>query len=107
MTYTQMLVRINKIINNDKVSVTKLDIDDDGSLIALENLELDLPATDDSIMEILKISQYASIFTSSSANTTKEDKNKNTIIIANAMTADELAQEQRKTIDAVRKKERL
>lgn len=99
-----MLVKVNRIINRDKVSVTKLDIDDNGSIKALEDLELNLPATDDSIIEILKSSSYAAIFTSGSTTTTtiKDDENKNTIIIANAMTAEELALEQRKTVDASR-----
>ena len=99
-----MLVKVNRIINRDKVSVTKLDIDDNGSITALEDLELNLPATDDSITEILKSSSYAAIFTSGSTTTTtiKDDENMNTIIIANAMTAEELALEQRKTIDAAR-----
>ncbi|HEY7081893.1 MAG TPA: hypothetical protein VH500_19540 [Nitrososphaeraceae archaeon] len=97
-----MLVRVNKIIDNVKVTVTKLDIEDDGSITTLENLELDLPSTDDSIIEILKNSQYACIFTSRSTNTINENEGKNTVIIANAMTAEELAHEQRKTIDAVR-----
>lgn len=99
-----MLVRINKIINNDKVSVTRLDIEDDGSITTSENLELDLPSTDDSIIEILKNSQYACIFTSKSTNIINGNESENTVIIANAMTADELAEEQRKTIDAVRKR---
>ena len=100
-----MLVKVNRIINRDKVSVTKLDIDDNGSIKALEDLELNLPATDDSIIEILKSSSYAAIFTSGSTTTTttiKDDENMNTIIIANAMTAQELALEQRKTVDASR-----
>jgi len=99
-----MLVKVNRIINRDKVSVTKLDIDDNGSIKALEDLELNLPATDDSIIEILKSSSYAAIFTSGSTTTTtiKDDENKSTIIIANAMTAEELALEQRKTLDASR-----
>ena len=99
-----MLVKVNRIINRDKVSVTKLDIDDNGSIKALEDLELNLPATDDSIIKILKSSSYAAIFTSGSTTTTtiKDDENKSTIIIANAMTAEELALEQRKTVDASR-----
>src|SRR6476469_9663305 len=100
-----MLVKVNRIINRDKVSVTKLDIDDNGSIKALEDLELNLPATDDSIIEILKSSSYAAIFTSGRTTTTttiKDDENKSTIIIANAMTAEELALEQRKTVDASR-----
>ena len=100
-----MLVKVNRIINKDKVSVTKLDIDDNGSITALEGLELNLPATDDSIIEILKSSPYASIFTNSSnTNTINEDEDNSTIIIANAMTAEELAREQRKTKDAVSRK---
>ena|SRR6476469_582647 len=100
-----MLVKVNRIINKDKVSVTKLDIDDNGSITALEGLELNLPATDDSIIEILKSSSYASIFTNSSnTDTINGDENNSTIIIANAMTAEELAREQRKTKDAVRRK---
>lgn len=99
-----MLVKVNRIINRDKVSVTKLDIDDNGSIKALEDLELNLPATDDSIIEILKSSSYAAIFTSGSTTTTtiKDDENKSTIIIANPMTVEELALEQRKTVDASR-----
>jgi hypothetical protein len=97
-----MLVKVNRIINRDKVSVTKLDIDDNGSITALEDLELNLPIADDSITEILKSSSYAAIFTSGSTTTIKDDENKSTIIIANAMTAEELALEQRKTIDAAR-----
>jgi hypothetical protein len=98
-----MLVRVNNLVNNDKVSVTKLDIDDNGTITTLEDLELDLPSTDESIIEILKNSQYACIFTNNSTNIINENESENTILMANAMTAEELAQEQKKTIDAVRK----
>ena len=99
-----MLARVNRIINKKKVKVTRLDIDDKGSVIALEDLELNLPSTDDSIFEILKSSPYASIFTNRSNTAINEDENNSTILIANAMTAEELAQEQRKTIDAVKRR---
>ncbi|HEY7569740.1 MAG TPA: hypothetical protein VH796_00100 [Nitrososphaeraceae archaeon] len=99
-----MLVRVNKLINDDKVSVTKLDIDDNGSITTVEDLELDLPSADNSIIEILKNSQYACVFTTKSTNIINENESKNTILIANAMTLEELAQEQSKTIDAVRNK---
>jgi hypothetical protein len=99
-----MLARVNRIINKKKVNVTRLDIDDKGSVIALEDLELNLPSTDDLIFEILKSSSYASIFTNKSNTTINEDEDNSTILIANAMTADELAQEQRKTVDAVKRR---
>ncbi len=47
--------------------------------------------------------QVVALLLQKTTNTTiKEDENKSTIIIANAMTAEELALEQRKTIDAAR-----
>src|SRR6476659_4256169 len=98
-----MLVKVNRIINRDKVSVTKLDIDDNGSIKALEDLELNLPATDDSIIEILKSSSYAAIFTSGSTTTnTKDDENKSTIITTKDIHAGEIASEHLKTADASR-----
>ena len=91
-----MLVKVNRInaINN-KVNVTRLDIDDYGSVIPIRELELNIPAyNNDSIIQTLKNSSYAAIFT--------EDNS--TIILASGMTLDELNQEKSKTIDKVANK---
>ena len=46
-----MLVKVNSIDSiKNKVKVTQLDIDDYGSVIPLKELELNIPADDDSIM---------------------------------------------------------
>lgn len=90
-----MLVKINNIdISKSKVKVTKLDIDDYGSIIPLKELELNLSQDDDSILKILINSSYAAIFTE--GNT---DDNNSTIILANGITIDELNREKAKTID--------
>ena len=58
-----MLVKINNIdISKSKIKVTKLDIDDYGSIIPLKELELNLSQDDDSILKILINSSYAGLF---------------------------------------------
>jgi hypothetical protein len=91
-----MLVKVNNIDTiNNKVNVTRLDIDDYGSVIPIRELELNIPTYDnDSIIQTLKNSSYAAIFT--------EDNS--TIILASGMTLDELNQEKGKTIDKVANK---
>ena len=55
-----MLVKVNNIdIDKNKVRVSKLDIDDYGSVIALKELELKIPANDNSIIQTLQNSSYA------------------------------------------------
>lgn len=89
-----MLVKVNTVHINDKViNVTKLDIDDYGSVIPLDELELKLPPNDDSIVEILKDSQYAVLSVQGNL-----EENGSTIISAETMTLDELNREKRKTI---------
>jgi hypothetical protein len=95
-----MLVRVNNIdIDKKKVKVTKLDIDDYGSIIPLKELELNVPPHDDSIIQTLKNSSYAAIFTEGNV-----DDNNSTIVLANGMTLDELNKEKSKTIDKVTNK---
>jgi hypothetical protein len=90
-----MLVRVNGIDSiNSRVKVTQLDIDDYGSVIPLKELELDISTDDKSIIQTLKNSSYAAIFTEDSV-----EKNKSVIILANGMTIDELNREKSKTID--------
>jgi hypothetical protein len=90
-----MLVKVNDIHNNNKmVNVTKLDIDDYGSVIPLEELELQLPTNDNSVIEILKNSQYAVLSIQESL-----EKNGSIIISAETMTLDELNEEKQKTIE--------
>jgi hypothetical protein len=97
-----MLVKVNGVHNNNKmISVTRLDIDDYGSVVPLEELELQLPSNDNSVIEILKNSQYAVL-------SIQEDfeKNGNIITSAETMTLDELNKEKQKTIEvAADKKE--
>jgi hypothetical protein len=97
-----MLVKVNNIdASKNKVEVTKLDIDDYGSIIPLEELELKLPQDDNSIIQILENSSYAAIFTEGNI-----DDDNSTIVLANAMTVDELNKEKSKTIDAAENKKR-
>ena len=91
-----MLVKVNNIdIDKNKVRVSKLDIDDYGSIIALKELELKIPANDNFIIQTLQNSSYAAIFTQGDT-----DDNDSTIILANGITIDEL-KEKSKTIDKV------
>jgi hypothetical protein len=90
-----MLVKVSSIDSiKSKVKVTQLDIDDYGSVIPLKELELNIPADDDSIIKALKNSSYAVIFTEESI-----EENTSIIILANGMTIDELNKEKSKTID--------
>jgi len=51
-----MLVKVNNIdVSKNKVKVTKLDIDDYGSIIPLEELEIKLSQHDNSIIQILRV----------------------------------------------------
>jgi len=96
-----MLVKVNNIdASKNKVKVTKLDIDDYGSIIPLDELELKLPQDDNSIIQILENSSYAAVFTE--GNT---DNNNSTIVLANAITVDELNKEKTKTIYAAERKQ--
>jgi hypothetical protein len=95
-----MLVKVNNIdIDKNKVRVSKLDIDDYGSIITLKELELKIPANDNSIIHTLQNSSYAAIFTKGGT-----DDNNSTIILANGITIDELNKEKSKTIDKVENK---
>jgi hypothetical protein len=97
-----MLVKVNNINSNkNKVEVTKLDIDDYGSIVPLDELELKLPQDDNLIIQILENSSYAAVFTEGNI-----DDNNSTIVLANAMTIDELNREKSKTIDAAENKKR-
>jgi hypothetical protein len=95
-----MLVKVNDIdLDKNKVRVSKLDIDDYGSIIPLKELELKMPANDNSIIQTLKDSSYAAIFTEGNI-----DDNNSTIILANGITIDELNKEKSNTIDNVTNK---
>lgn len=94
-----MLVKVNKICKEEKrVQVTLLDIDDLGSIIPVRELYLRISPSDGSIAETLINSPYAAIFTEGNSN---EDNG--IIVIANAMTLDEINREKTKTIDRVSK----
>ena len=93
-----MLVKINDTSGNN-VKVTKLDIDDFGSVIPLRELDLKLPQDDDSISQTLRHSSYAILFT-------KEDSEDDgsTVILAKGVTTEELNDEKERTVQAVQDK---
>lgn len=95
-----MLVKINDTSGNN-VKVTKLDIDDFGSVIPLRELDLKLPQDDDSISQTLRHSSFAILFT-------KEDSEDDgsTIILAKGVTTEELNKEKERTVQAVQDKEK-
>jgi hypothetical protein len=87
-----MLVKVNNIdIDKNKVRVSKLDFDDYGSVIALKELELKIPANDSSTIQTLQNTSYAAIFTEGDT-----DDNNSTIILANGITIDELNKEKKR-----------
>jgi hypothetical protein len=95
-----MLAKINDI-SKDNVKVTKLDIDDFGSVIPLRELDLKLPQDDDSVSVTLRHSSYAILFTKDDG----EDDG-STIILARGVTKEELNDEKQRTIEAVQNKEK-
>jgi hypothetical protein len=95
-----MLVKINDTSGNN-VKVTKLDIDDFGSVIPLRELDLKLPQDDDSISQTLRHSSYAILFTKDDS----EDDG-STIILAKGVTTEELNKEKERTVQAVQDKEK-
>ncbi|MGC1927330.1 MAG: hypothetical protein WA667_00015 [Candidatus Nitrosopolaris sp.] len=59
-----MLVKVNSIDTiKNKVKVTQLDIDDYGSVIPLKELELNILADDELVIQTLKNASYVAIFT--------------------------------------------
>ena len=97
-----MLIKVKDInISENKIKATKLDIDDYGSIIPLKDLELKVSAGNDSIIQTLKSSSYAAIFTEGNI-----DDNNSTVILASGMTIDELNKEKSKTVDKVANKKK-
>ena len=95
-----MLVKVNSIDNENKmINVTRLDIDDYGSVIPLEELELQLPPNNNSVIETLKNSRYAVL-------SIQEDlgQHSNIITSAETMTLDELNKEKQKKIEVAENK---
>jgi len=90
-----MLVKVNDIRENS-VRVTKLDIDDFGSVVPLRELELRLPQDDDSIIQTLRHSVYAILFTADDS-----EGDGSTIILARSMTTEELNEEKERTVRAI------
>ena len=93
-----MLVKVNNIEGNN-VRVTKLDIDDFGSVIPLRELDLKLPQDDDSVSQTLRHSVYAILFTNDDS-----EADGSTIILARSMTTEELNEEKERTVRAVQGK---
>jgi hypothetical protein len=93
-----LLVKVDKLIEGNKIKVIELDIDNYGSVIPLRELELKLPE-DDSVIKVLSSSDYAAIFTEGDI-----DEGGETIILANSLSLDELNEEKRGAIDTMNKK---
>ena len=90
-----MLVKINSIdIEEKKVRVTLVDIDDFGSIIPLKGLTLRIRSHDDSIIKILANSPYAALFTEDNSV-----DNNIIIILSYGLSTDEINREKSKTID--------
>jgi len=95
-----MLVKINRINEaENKVNVTLLDIDDLGSVIPVKEFDLNILSNDESIVNMLKASVHAIIFTEDFDNAIGS-----TIISAINLTDDELNQEKEKMIKAANDK---
>ena len=92
-------MKVNDIMG-DSVRVTKLDIDDFGSVIPMRELGLKLPQDDDSVNQTLRHSVYAILFTADD----EEEEDGSTIILARSMTAEELNEEKERTVRAVQDK---
>ena len=90
-----MLVKVNNFDENS-VTVTRPDIDDFGSVVPIRELELKLPLDDESVRETLSNSMYAILFTGDD-----DEDDGSTIILARAMTTEELNEEKERTIRAV------
>jgi hypothetical protein len=93
-----MLVKVNNIGENS-VRVTKLDIDDFGSVIPLRELDLRLKQDDDSISQTLRHSVYAILFTVDDS-----EVDGSTIILARSVTTEELNEEKERTVQAIQGK---
>lgn len=93
-----LLVKVDKIIEGNKIKVVELDIDNYGSVIPLRELELKLPE-DDSVIRVLSSTEYAAIFTERD-----NDEGQDTIILANSVSLDELNEEKKRAIDTMNKK---
>ena len=92
-----MLVKVNSIdIDKNKVKVSKLDIDDYGSVIALKELELRYQQTTTPLFKHCKTLLMPPIFTQGDT-----DDDNSTIILANGITIDELNKEKSKTVDKI------
>jgi hypothetical protein len=93
-----MLVKVNNV-EESSIRVTKLDIDDFGSVIPLREVNLRLPQEDESVGQTLRHSVYAILFT---ADDNEDDGS--TIILARSMTQEELNEEKERTVQAVQGK---
>lgn len=95
-----MLVKVNSIDEQEyKVNVTLLDVDDLGSVLPVKDLTLRILSNDDSLLQILKSSFHAIIFTEGFS-----DEEGSTIISAMSLTDDELNHEKENMIKSANDK---
>jgi phosphotransferase system IIA component len=87
-----MFVKVDSV-TKDCIKVTVLDIDDYGAVVPVDRIEL--CADDDLILETLRNSSHAAIFT-------REDGK--TIVLASGISTTELHREKTKTMNAVQTK---
>jgi len=91
-----MLVKVNSINKQEhKATVTLLDVDDLGSVIPIKNLRLRILPNDESLLQSLKSSSHAIIFTEGF-----NDEDDSTIISVMNLTDDELNYEKENMIKA-------
>lgn len=104
-----MLVKINSV-SRKTIKVTQLDIDDYGSLLPIQDLELFLPQSQlgDSLFHALQNAEFAAIFTKNDIKQLRNESNNrddllNEVILVNPISLDEINEEKRKIIESLKK----
>ena len=106
-----MLVKVNNYSKNI-INVTQLDIDDDGNIISIVDLNLKL-GNDPLLYESIKNSSYSTIFLKEDVivdqdNSSSDDIMQSNNIILNVipMTLESLNEERKKIIDSIKQSKR-
>ena len=106
-----MLVKVNNYSKNI-INVTQLDIDDDGNIISIVDLNLKL-GNDPLLYESIKNSSYATIFLKEDVNVDQDNSSSDDIMQSNniilnviPMTLESLNEERKKIIDSIKQSKR-
>jgi hypothetical protein len=99
-----MLVKINEYTKTH-VKVTELDIDQFGSIIPLRDLEFKIMEHNNNLLNLIRQSSYAAIFTQKDITSKDKDYNfsdetSDIIVLVNPITLDELNNEKKKVIES-------